>query len=68
VVWLVLDCTLKFVEVKTEWKSTEIIFEIALNGGKTEVRFTHAGLLPATNVMALAPTLGAVTSTAACGA
>jgi hypothetical protein len=46
VVWLVLDSTLNFVEDKSEWKGTQIIFEIAPKGGKTEVRFTHAGLVP----------------------
>jgi hypothetical protein len=30
--------------VYSEWKNTEIVFEIAKKGGKTEVRFTHVGL------------------------
>jgi hypothetical protein len=34
------------VQDKTEWIGTEIIFEIARKGDKTEVRFTHAGLIP----------------------
>jgi len=45
VVWLVLDSSLNFIADKTEWNGTEVIFEIAKKGGKTEVRFTHAGLL-----------------------
>jgi len=46
VVWLVLESQLNFIEDKSEWKGTRIIFDIAKKGGKTEVRFTHAGLVP----------------------
>jgi hypothetical protein len=46
VVWLVLDGYLNFVEDKNEWKGTKITFEIAEKGGRTEVRFTHVGLVP----------------------
>ncbi len=45
VVWLVSEASLNFVKDKTEWNGTKIIFEIAPKGGKTEVRFTHAGLV-----------------------
>jgi hypothetical protein len=46
VVWLVLESRLNFVEDKNEWKGTTITFEIAKKGDKTEVHFTHAGLVP----------------------
>jgi hypothetical protein len=47
VVWLVLDSYLEFVEDKREWNGTSMTFDIARKGDKTEVRFTHAGLVPA---------------------
>jgi hypothetical protein len=46
VVWHVLDAQINFVKDKDEWDGTDIVFEIARKGGKTEVRFTHVGLVP----------------------
>lgn len=46
VVWHVVDNYFNFIKDKTEWKDTDIVFEIAPQGNKTEVRFTHIGLVP----------------------
>ena len=46
-VWHVLDARLNFVKDKTEWNGTDIVFEINRTNNKTELRFTHAGLVPA---------------------
>jgi hypothetical protein len=47
VVWRVLDSRLNFISDKTEWTGTEIVFEMEQKNGKTELRFTHVGLIPA---------------------
>lgn len=46
VVWLVPDSYLSFLENKTEWTGTQIIFEISENDGRSELLFTHVGLVP----------------------
>lgn len=46
VVWHVSDAELTFFKDKKEWIGTDIIFEIGRKEGKTELRFTHVGLVP----------------------
>jgi hypothetical protein len=46
IVWRVSDSSLTFVKDKSEWNDTEIVFDISERDGKTEVRFTHRGLVP----------------------
>ena len=46
VVWHVLDGFLNFTEDKTEWTGTDIAFDVSPNDDRTEVRFTHLGLVP----------------------
>ena len=46
VVWHVLEGYINFTHDPTEWTGTDVTFEIANKGGKTEVRFTHVGLVP----------------------
>ncbi len=46
VVWHVLDNYFGFTADKAEWTGTDLVFEIARRGDKTEVKFTHVGLVP----------------------
>ncbi len=46
-VYLVLENEFNFIDDKTEWVNTKLIFDITNEGGKTKVQFTHEGLVPA---------------------
>lgn len=46
VAWRVLDNWMGFITDQGEWKGTQIRFDIAERDGRTEVRFTHVGLVP----------------------
>ena len=46
IIWRVLDNRFNFTKDTNEWKDTDIIFEVSKKGNKTEIRFTHRGLVP----------------------
>lgn len=46
VVWLVMNNYFNFTKDKSEWIGTKMIFEISEKDGKTQLLFTHEGLVP----------------------
>ena len=46
VVWKITQSELNFVSHKSEWNGTKVIFEIARKGENTQLKVTHAGLVP----------------------
>ena len=46
VVWHVLEGYVDFTQDKSEWTGTDITFDISRMRDKTEIRFTHVGLVP----------------------
>jgi hypothetical protein len=46
VVWHILDNYFSFTQDKSEWKNTNVVFEISEANNKTLVKVTHLGLVP----------------------
>jgi hypothetical protein len=47
IVWQITGSQLNFIKDKEEWNNTTIVFEITEKNGKTELLFSHVGLVPA---------------------
>lgn len=47
VVWLVTDSYLPWLEDKTEWNNTRVVWEISQEGTNAKIGMTHVGLVPA---------------------
>ena len=47
VVWQVRESDLSYTKHRNEWDATRITFDISTRDGKTGIRFTHVGLVPA---------------------
>ncbi len=46
VVWKVVDSNLPWFKDKKEWNGTEVVFDLKTIQNKTEITFTHIGLVP----------------------
>ena len=46
IVWTATDCYLPWLNDKTEWTGTKVIFDISTKNNQTTINFTHQGLVP----------------------
>ncbi|HEX5315172.1 MAG TPA: SRPBCC domain-containing protein [Candidatus Kapabacteria bacterium] len=46
IVWHAADCYLPWLNNKTEWTGTDVIFDITAEGENTRIDFRHRGLTP----------------------
>jgi len=46
IVWQVTDCHLSWLEDKSEWKDTRLVWNVSEADGGTRIEFTHEGLVP----------------------
>ena len=46
VVWLVTESKLNWLEKDNEWTNTKMLFDLTTKGDKTQLHFTHEGLVP----------------------
>jgi hypothetical protein len=46
VVWLVTNCYLSWIDNKTEWNGTRLVWELSSRNGTTTIKMAHVGLVP----------------------
>ena len=46
IVWQVVNCNMNWLNDKTEWNGTSVLWELAENDGVTGVTMVHRGLVP----------------------
>ena len=44
--WKVIDCYLPFINHKTEWTDTSVVFEFEQKNDQVQITMTHIGLVP----------------------